>query len=110
MGFARLARLALGARRLRACIQPLGARALCRFLAAALATAAVTATLAGARLGVARGVVLLRGLGCAGEPAQVAQVEVVQVHPDPALEAARQHHRTIANADEPAHRMADGLE
>ena len=46
----------------------------------------------------------------AGEAADRANVGVVQIDPDAALEAARQHHGAVADADQAADRQADGVE
>ena len=46
----------------------------------------------------------------AGEAADRAHVVLVEIDPDAALQAVRQHHRAVADADQPAHRQADRVE
>src|SRR5690606_1814277 len=46
----------------------------------------------------------------ASRPCQCADIGLVQFQPRAALQAARQHHRAIPDADQPAYRMTHRLE
>ena len=58
----------------------------------------------------AAAIALLVRIAATGELANRPHVVVVEVDPDAALQAARQHHGAVADADQPAHRQADLFE
>src|SRR5690349_7997458 len=112
---------ALAAAAVRARTRAMGQRIRDRFAGVALrAAVAVAAALA---IAVAPAVVLARPLALgpvavpggafaatAGGLEQGLDVALVELHPGAALEPARQHHRAVADADQPADGMADRLE
>ena len=83
----------------------IGIHAVATTTAAAVATAAVVGAATGTTIPFDRHTLLHTG-----SRHQSLDIGLVQLHPGAALEAARQHHGAIANADQAADRMTHGLE